>query len=112
MDYGLIHTAVWWAREDPDGYGGYYWDDPVEVSCRWIATTEMVKTQTGEEVQATAKVFLAADIAVGDRLFLGDIDDITSASGSPASKADSWEVIRFDKIPDITGGEHLRRAWV
>ena len=59
-----------------------------------------------------AKVFLGQDVKTGDFLYLGDYDDITSASGSPASMESAFEVRRFDKIPDLAGTEFLRRAWV
>jgi len=112
VDFGLIHTAVWWERGDPDGYGDFDWEDPVEVDCRWVQSNDLFTDSLGEEKRCTARVYLDRDVTVGDFLKLGDLDDITSASGYPPNKDGAYQVQRFDKIPDLAGGEILRRAWL
>lgn len=112
MNFELNQTAVYWERGAPDGYGGYAWEDPVEIECRWEDANELFLDASGEQRVCNAKVFLGQDVKTGDFLYLGDYDDITSASGSPASMEQAFEVRRFDKVPDLAGTEFLRRAWV
>lgn len=112
MDFCRNQTAVYWERLAPDGYGGYAWEDPVELDVRWEDSSDVFIDLNGEKVQCSAKVFLGQDIKVGDFLYLGDYDDLTSASGSPASMEKAFSVKRFDKIPDLSGVEYLRRAWL
>lgn len=112
MDFELNQIAVYWERGAPDGYGGYDWEDPVEIDCRWELVHELYQDAFGEQRTSNGKVFLGQDIKPGDFLYLGDYDDITSASGSPASMEQAFEVRRFDKVPDLAGTEFLRRAWV
>ncbi len=112
MDFELNQIAVYWERGAPDGYGGHGWEDPVEIDCRWELVHELYQDAFGEQRTSNGKVFLGQDIKPGDFLYLGDYDDITSASGSPASMEQAFEVRRFDKVPDLAGTEFLRRAWV
>lgn len=112
MDFELNQTAVYWERLGPDGYGGYDWEDPVEIDVRWEQSSDVYTDAMGETRNCNAKVFLGQDIKVGDYLYLGDLDDITSASGPPASMEEAVSVKRFDKIPDLAGTEFLRRAWL
>lgn len=112
MDFELNQTAVYWERLAPDGYGGYSWDDPEEIDVRWEQSSESFTDSNGETVNCSAKVFLGQDVRVGDYLYLGDLDDLTSASGSPASMEEAFSVKRFDKIPDLAGTEFFRRAWL
>jgi hypothetical protein len=112
MDFELNQVAVYWERLAPDGYGGYTWEDPVEIDVRWEQSSEMFIDSSGERVNCNAKVFLGQDVKVGDYIYLGDADDLTSASGSPVSMEAAMPIKRFDKIPDLAGAEFLRRAWV
>ena len=42
---------------------------------------------------------------------MGDLDDIDSAV-TPANTKTAYRVQKFDKIPDLSGQEFFRRAWV
>jgi hypothetical protein len=111
MDLALNQTAVYWQRGDPDGYGGYDWEDPVEIDCRWESSTELFVDSQGEERRSRAKVFLGQDVEEGGYLYLGDLDDLTSSS-DPGNISRAYRIQRSDKIPDLSGAEFLRRAWL
>ena len=112
ISWALNQTAVWWSRNSPDGYGDYDWDDPVEIAVRWEQKSELKVDINGEQFATKAEVLLDTDIVIGDRLLLGDLDDITSASSGPASMEGALEVKAFEKIPSIDGTEFVRTAWL
>jgi hypothetical protein len=114
MDYtwALNQICVYWKRLAPDGHGGYLWEDPVELVCRWEIKQELISDAQGRQITSNAKILLNQDVVVGDFLYLGDLDDITSSSGSPGSMDQAYEVKRFDKIPDIPAEEFTRWAWL
>lgn len=115
MDYSwaLNQICVWWKRLTPDGYGGYNWEDPVELACRWEIKNELILDGQGRQVSSSAKVLLSeTGIEVGDYLYLGDLDDITSSSGSPGSMDRAFEIRQVEKIPDISAEEFTVRAWL
>lgn len=111
MNFSLNQIAVYWARGVADGYGDFDWEDPVEIPCRWEGVNEQFVDMAGEVHFSKAKVFLAQDVSVGDYLYLGSLDDLTSAS-SPSNTKGAFPVRRFDKIPDLACQEFLRRSWL
>lgn len=114
MDYtwALNQIAVYWERLDPDGYGGWIWEDPIEVACRWVEKNEEMFDEAGNKFISKAEILVNQDMKPGDMLYLGDLDGITSASGSPANTKSAYVVRKFSKIPDILAEEYVRKAWL
>jgi len=111
-------TAVYWGNPQPDGYGGYTFDDPVEINCRWEDVTVMIADQTGaskEEIEARSVVYVTEDLDIGGMLYLGTLDDLTSTEeASPINIERGVYVIRrFGKIPSLSGdNNYLRKAYL
>jgi len=111
-------TAVYWGNPQPDGYGGYTFDDPVEINCRWEDVTVMIADQTGaskEEIEARSVVYVTEDLDIGGMLYLGTLDDLTSTEeASPINIERGVYVIRrFDKILSLSGdNNYLRKAYL
>jgi len=109
----LNNHAVYWANPVPDGYGGYDWNDPVEISCRWVETSKIVTSSTGEEVTATVQVQVDQDLDVGGMLFLGTLDDLDSSEeADPALVTNAYSIVSFDKIPSIKGNVFFRKVYL
>ena len=36
-----VETAVYWGNPQNDGYGGFTFDTPVEIKCRWEEKSEV-----------------------------------------------------------------------
>jgi hypothetical protein len=105
--------AVYWARLSPDGYGGWDYDDPVEIDVRWDETQEIIRDDKGEEFASRAQILVDQDMSVGDYLMLGELDDWdSSASAEPLSRSTAYPIKRFDKIPDIMAESYIRTAWL
>jgi len=71
----LNQTAVYWASPMPDGYGGFTWDDPVEIDCRWEGSTKLIKRANGEQIACMAEVQINQDVEENGMLYLGDLDE-------------------------------------
>ncbi len=109
----LQQTAVYWANPVSDGEGGRIFDAAVEINVRWEERQEMFRDPQGQEKQSNAVVYVGQDVVVGAYLFLGDLDDLSSAEEVDALNVDgAYEIRQFNKIPDSTGTAFLRRAWL
>ena len=95
-----VQTAVYWGNPTPDGYGGTTYDDPVEISCRWDETINIIRNNQGEEVVSKAETLVTQDVDENGMLYLGELDDLDSAEEeSPETVNGTWKIIRFDKTP-------------
>lgn len=108
----LKQTAVYWATPTPDGYGGFTFDDPVEISCRWEQTHKLFIDPLGEERLSESEVFVGQDVGLGGYLYLGGLDDLDSTIISPQDVSGSKKIQQFDKLPDLRAVGYLRRAWL
>jgi hypothetical protein len=109
----LNQTAVYWATPSADGYGGYTWDNPVEISCRWEDTIQVITDSNGEEIVSRAVVYLDQDVDENGVLFLGSLTDLDSTQEADPMTADSaYRIRRFDKVPNIKGTDFLRKAYL
>lgn len=76
-----LQKAVYWRRGKPDGFGGYVYDDPVEIDCRWQDVQEEYIGATGVRLLSRSVVFPDRLIFVGDMLKLGNLDDLLDDMG-------------------------------
>ena len=108
-------TAVYWGAPVADGYGGKTFDDPVEIDCRWENQVEKISWQgaskLGEEIVSRAQVFTTQDVDELGWLFLGDLDDLSSAEeADPMSVDGAYEIKRFDKTPAMRSTTEFSRV--
>jgi len=95
-----VQTAVYWGGPENDGYGGFTWDEPVEIDVRWDEVSELVTDAKGQEVVSKAKVIVAQDVDLNGILFLGELTDLDSdQEGDPLTVDGAYPIIRVDKIP-------------
>ena len=103
----LLQIATYWAPLAKDGYGGYTFDNPVTIDCRWLQKQELFIDAKGKEKVSAAIVLVGQDIGLGGYLYLG-----TSTESNPKDIDGSYEIRSFAKIPDIKGTSFLRKAWL
>ncbi len=109
----LMHkqTAVYWSTPSSDGMGGYTFATPVEILCRWEDIQKMFIDADGNEVRSTSVVYLGQDVDIGGWLYLGDLDDISSADeDSPGSVSGAKEIRSFSKIPNFNASDFQRKV--
>lgn len=98
----LVQTAVYWGNPEPDGEGGYTWDDPIELDVRWEDSQELVLNNNGEEVLSKAKVTVSQDVDEGGWLYLGSLDESALDSTSDPRDVDGASpIVSFRKVPRI-----------
>ena len=109
-----VQVAVYWGNPQNDGYGGFTFDDPVEVACRWEGKTAMEMSLDGSSQVSVTSVLLTQDVDLNGYLYLGTLDDLDSDEAEDPMKVDTAYIIkRFDKIPMVRKtDEFVRTAWL
>jgi len=69
-------TAVYWGNPVEDGYGGYTYDDPVEIKCRWSERLTVLSTDRAETLISTAQVLTNSELEERGVLYLGTLNDL------------------------------------
>lgn len=106
-------TSVYWGSPSIDGYGGFTFDDPVEISVRWEDSTKVITDNMGKEIVSMARIMLTQDVEEQGYLYLGELTDLTAAQkANPMLIETAFEIKRFDKVPDIKATEFFRECYL
>ncbi len=111
-EHNLRQKAVYWGAPIADGYGGFSWADPIEISCRWEDLVSTVIGKLGSATVSQSRVQVARDLEEEGMLFLGTLNDLDSGDFNDPVSAGAFVIIRFDKIPNIKGTAFFRRAYL
>jgi len=113
-----VQTCVYWANPVNDGYGGFTFDDPVEISCRWEDKNQICIGDDGQEVTSDSEVLVTQDLDKNGYLCLCTLDDIDDDDlNSPMNVSGASQIISISKIPMIKSTTefvrqvYLRRKW-
>lgn len=102
-----VQTAVYWGNPQPDGFGGYTFDDPVEIPVRWEEKMQTITGTDGKEFIAATEVLVTDDYDLGGYLMLGNLSDLDSSGMTssdvvnPLELSNTYEIKHRDKIPMI-----------
>ena len=101
-----VQTAVYWGSPQEDGYGGFTFDDPVELAppngVRWEDKTQIVAGMDGQEVTSDTEVLVTQDLDYNGYLYLGELDDLDSDElDNPMTVSGAKPIISISKIPMI-----------
>lgn len=107
----LRQTAVYWASPVNDGYGGFTFDDPVELDVRWEDVQQLFVTPQGEQKVSRAVVYVDQDMDIGGYLFLGNLGDLDSAQ-LPLPQDGAMVILGYSKSSDVAGKNYLRKVWL
>jgi hypothetical protein len=102
----LKQDATHWTVTPAD-FGGATYGSPIVLGCRWEDKAVLFRDAQGEEVTSDAVVYLAADVAVGDFLFLG-----VSVATDPTTLSGSRRVRQFHRTPDLRAMSFERKAFL
>jgi hypothetical protein len=112
-------TAVYWGNPVNDGYGGFTYDVPVEIDCRWEDKNEIFVASDGDEVVAKSVVYVIQAVENEGCLYLGTLDSIMDSlesSGSlinPIGMLNVYRIRRVDRVPKLgSTTEFLRKAFL
>jgi len=102
---------VYWGNPQQDGWGGYSFDDPVEIMGRWEDKQKMFLSSDGKEIISMAEVYLGQDVDLMGYLYLGELSEISSSEeGDPTSVSQAFPIRAFSKIPNLKGTLFERKA--
>lgn len=116
-----VETAVYWGNPVNDGYGGFTYDTPVEIDCRWENKTEMdigwLSTGFPGNIRLSkASVLVTEDLDLNGVLWRGTLDtlnDIYDDISNPKIISEAYAIYRIDKIPMVfKTDEFVRTVWL
>lgn len=115
-----VQSAVYWGNPQPDGYGGYTYDAPVELQppdngVRWEKKGHIEFTEKGDVITSIAQVLVLQDLDELGYLYLGTLSDFESGfdTSNPLEIDEAYVIRRFDKIPMVRKtDEFVRIAWL
>ena len=118
-------TAVYWGNPTKDGYGGYTYDDPEEIKCRWADDKQLFESDDGEQLVSKSIVLLTEDVDMNGLLYLGTLDDLEDLyDDSEEDSSGVWYdpfiintglciIKKFTKVPAVgSTTEFVRKAYL
>ena len=112
-DDDLPQKAVYFGNPTDDGHGGFTYDDPVEIPCRWFQKSALTEDNKGQTFSDMAQVQVNQDVDINGLLFLGDLTDLDSSEeADPTTKEDIWTIKRFEKVKELDGPGFYREAFL
>lgn len=118
-------TCVYWGNPQNDDEGGFTFDDPVEIYCRWEGKVQVVKDNDamGEEIECVAMVYTLQDVDQNGFLFLGTLNDLEDTEDSEGNSSGGWynpqavtgayKIKQFEKLPALgSTTDFVRRAFL
>jgi hypothetical protein len=118
--------AVYWGNPVNDGMGGYTFDDPIEIKCRWADRTilgyDKRTTDMGAIILSQTGVLVLQDLDNEGYLYLGTLEQLydlydsaeSSAGGlNPLEIEKAYKIKEFTKVPLLgSTTEFVRRAFL
>ena len=108
----LRQKCVYWppSADRWDDFGQPQTSSPTVINCRWEDIKEEIITASGTRILSRATVMLETDVEESGILMLGVLADITD--DDPKSNSGAWEILKFDKLPNLRATQMLRRAYL
>lgn len=112
--------AVYWGNPVKNGYGGYTYDDPIEIDCRWEEKAQLLKMwdSKGDIFECIALVYVLQDVDREGYLFFGTLDDLDSAQEDAPETIEisgrkAYSIRQFEKLPALgSTTEFIRAAYL
>lgn len=105
-----VQTATYWRNAGPDGFGGYTFDDPIDILCRWEGKSEIKMTNTGQYYASAASLMTNHEIAVDDYVRLGSVTELTGIITNPKAIEGAFAIIQVDKVPMVRKTDEFVRT--
>ena len=113
-------TAVYWGNPVSDGEGGFTFDNPVEILCRWEDIRQVVTDNKGNSVVSRAVIFIKQDLDEEGMIYLGTLENLydlaessAEAIDNPKDFANTYIIKRFGKVPSLQiSTEFIRTAYL
>jgi hypothetical protein len=114
-----VETAVYWGNPQNDGFGGYTFDTPIEIKCRWENVQEInfgwfSSGFPGNMFLSKSSVLVLQDVDLQGYLYRGTLSDLSSYDLTrPIDIPGTALIHRFDRIPMVRKtDEFVRIVWL
>ena len=98
----LNQKAVLWLKTGVNQFNQDTYGEPEEIPCRWEDRDDQVKLDSGELINATARIMVAQVIPLESILWLGKLVDL------PDYPSDLHEVVLTRNTPSLDGMNYQR----
>ena len=102
--------AVYWSAPVPDGYSGFTWTAPIELSCRWDDEQKIFIDMAGEEVLSESIVYPDRELDLDGFLWEGTLLALNTAYADvsdPRATANARIIRGLAKIANPRGSKFL-----
>lgn len=104
-------AAILWTRKtEPDDFGKFGFNEPVQIKCRWDEKTGTVVGKTGEIMSGMDTVYVDREVRLGDKLKKGSMDSTTP--DDPLTDKEAFEIEGIENIPNFKAKEFLHIAYL
>jgi hypothetical protein len=109
-----VQKAVYWGNPIGNGTGGFIYDPPIEIPCRWEDTAILVSDKEGNDLISKAVIYVLQDLDEEGMICLNSLDNLDSSLDIDPNNVDNTYIIkRFDKLPALKSStEFLRKAYL
>jgi hypothetical protein len=112
--------CCYWANPVSDGNGGYTFDAPVEIDCRWDDKQELKTGFWGNRFASQASVLVNIDLDRRSFLYNGTLVDLQTEAtlngynvNNPREFPTAFVVEQFEKIPMVfSSTDFVRTAFL
>jgi len=107
-------AVVYWAPLPVDSHGRPVYASAVEISARWQDGVRLFVNMKGENQAGKATIFpVSQDLVVKGWVWRGSLTSIPTADlKRPYNVSGASEILAWEKIPDISKRDYLRKAIV
>lgn len=107
-------TAVYWGSPTSREDGSNQYTTPIEIRCLWKDDKQLIPDRDMREVSVKALVYVFQDLDEQGMLFLGCLNDLTTAQkADPRRVPRAYEITRFVKTPSLyMRGQFNRQAYI
>lgn len=103
--------AVYWERSaNPDEFGRYTFEEPVEIECRWDDASVEFRDSQGQKVLSKSIAYVDRNMKIGDFLKEGEMS--SNEVSDPTEDDSAFEIQRCDRNPNIKATETLRTCYM
>ena len=106
----LIHQATVWKNPVSDSYGGFTFDTPILINCRWQDKNQLYIDSNGREAVSKSIIWLNPDdnIGIGDMIASG----VYTSTVVPYDCSDAWSIKSIDRTSNIKGTQTVVTAYI
>lgn len=106
---GYNQVITYWQYNAVNGFGERSFLAPVLLKGRWSGVSQLIITNSGEQVPSRSVIYLQQDVQVGEYLAQGDFTGIADPTSIPKS---AFMILKFNQDMSVLGDDLFRQAFL